>query len=127
MRASPPAPFLPGEAFHPNEPHQPSADLSVPPNSPTGLCSSQNSSLLPPSNKPTSNQHAPFTPLAPNLGAKHSGGQDKPTTCKNAKLSSSMMGCSHPCNGHNATGAAVASTNATHLTASTCRYDVDFC
>ncbi|XP_053507201.1 protein FAM193B isoform X1 [Ictalurus furcatus] len=113
-------PTPPGEAFHPNEQHQPSADLSVPPNSPTGLSSSQNSSLLPPSSKPTSNQHAPFTPLVPNLGAKHPGGQDKPSACKNAKLSSSMMGCNHPCNGHNTNGAA-ASTNVAHLTASTCR------
>ncbi|KAF5906440.1 protein FAM, partial [Clarias magur] len=114
-------PTPPGEAFHPNEQHQPSADLSVPPNSPTGLSSSQNSSLLPPSAKPPSNQHASFTPLASNLGTKHSGTQDKPSTCKNAKLSSSMMGCNHPCNGHNTNGAITASTNTAHLTASTCR------
>ncbi|KAK6299390.1 hypothetical protein J4Q44_G00309000 [Coregonus suidteri] len=39
-------PTPPGEAFHPSDHHQHS-DLSVPPNSPTGLSSSQHSSLLP--------------------------------------------------------------------------------
>ncbi|XP_062840758.1 protein FAM193B isoform X2 [Trichomycterus rosablanca] len=116
-------PTPPGEAFHPNEQHQPSADLSVPPNSPTGL-SSQNSSLPLPT-KPTSNQHAPFPSLAPSLGAKHSGGQDKPSACKNAKLNSSVMGCSHPCNGHNggggSNGATATSADSGHLTTSTCR------
>ncbi|XP_037400382.1 protein FAM193B isoform X2 [Pygocentrus nattereri] len=139
-------PTPPGEAFHPSEHHQ-SADLSVPPNSPTGL-SSQNSTLLP-ATKPTSSQHvhvntsahAPFSPLAPNLaaGAKHSGGPDSPatlhksSTCKNAhipptgaqhgKVGSSLLGCSHPCNGHNNNGSSgtVPSSNAAHLTSTACR------
>ncbi|XP_007245657.3 protein FAM193B isoform X1 [Astyanax mexicanus] len=143
-------PTPPGEAFHPNEHHQP-ADLSVPPNSPTGL-SSQNSSTLLPATKPTSSQHvhvnaaahAPFSPLAPNLasGTKHSGGPDSPATlhkssaCKNAhippagtqhgKVGASLMGCSHPCNGHNnnnnsSSGGTVASSNAAHLASTACR------
>ncbi|XP_072549375.1 protein FAM193B isoform X2 [Salminus brasiliensis] len=141
-------PTPPGEAFHPNEHHQP-ADLSVPPNSPTGL-SSQNSTLLP-ATKPTSSQHvhvnaaahAPFSPLAPNLpaGGKHSSGPDSPaalhksSACKNAhippasaqhgKVGASLMGCSHPCNGHNnnnnSSGGTVASSNAAHLTSTACR------
>ncbi|XP_051929494.1 protein FAM193B isoform X1 [Hippocampus zosterae] len=70
-------PTPPGEAFHTSDHHQ-HTDLSVPPNSPTGL-SSQHSSLLPP--KPNSGQHnhitsssatsvaghTPFSPLVPNL------------------------------------------------------------
>lgn len=141
-------PTPPGEAFHPNDHHQ-SADLSVPPNSPTGL-SSQHSSLLPP--KQNSSQHvhvgsansglpshAPFSPLVPNIHAptaKHSSGPDspvalhKPSACKNAhipavnsqhgKLSNSLIGCSHPCNGHS-NGSSVASPNAGHVTPGACR------
>ncbi|KAJ8015406.1 hypothetical protein DPEC_G00025790 [Dallia pectoralis] len=96
-------PTPPGEAFHPNEHHQHS-DLSVPPNSPTGLSSSQHSSLLPhkqssggqhshvsssssssSSSSPGLAAHPPFT-LVPNLhsptaGAKLGGpgGPDCPT------------------------------------------------
>lgn len=98
----------PGEAFHPSDHHQ-HTDLSVPPNSPTGL-SSQHSSLLPP--KPNSGQHghvtsssgagggvaahAPFSPLVPNLhgpSAKlNSPSPDSPTAvhksspCKNSHI-----------------------------------------
>ncbi|KTG31625.1 hypothetical protein cypCar_00008919, partial [Cyprinus carpio] len=140
-------PTPPGEAFHPNDHHQ-AADLSVPPNSPTGL-SSQHSSLLPP--KQNSSQHvhinstssglpshAPFSPLVPNVhapAAKHSSGADspvalhKPSACKNShisavnpqhsKLSNSLIGCSHPCNGHS-NGSSVASSNAGHLTSAAC-------
>ncbi|XP_066497893.1 protein FAM193B isoform X2 [Hoplias malabaricus] len=139
-------PTPPGEAFHPSEHHQ-SADLSVPPNSPTGL-SSQNSSLLP-ATKPTSSQHvhvnsashAPFSPLSTNLatGAKHSCGPDSPASlhksnsCKNAhipptgaqhgKVGASVMGCNHPCNGHNNNGSSanVAPSNAAHLNSTACR------
>ncbi len=140
--------YFTGEAFHPND-HQ-AADLSVPPNSPTGL-SSQHSSLLPP--KQNSSQHvhvnsassglpshAPFSPLVPNIhapAAKHSSGADspvalhKPSACKNShvpavntqhgKLSNSLIGCSHPCNGHS-NGSSVASSNAGHLTSGACRW-----
>ncbi|XP_052010765.1 protein FAM193B-like isoform X2 [Xyrauchen texanus] len=140
-------PTPPGEAFHPSDHHQ-AADLSVPPNSPTGL--SQYSSLLPP--KQNSSQHvhinsassglasnAPFSPLVPNIhapSAKHSSGPDspvalhKPSTCKNShipavntqhsKLGNSLIGCSHPCNGHS-NGSSIASSNAGHLTSGTCR------
>ncbi|XP_030621923.1 protein FAM193B [Chanos chanos] len=140
-------PTPPGEAFHPNDHHQHS-DLSVPPNSPTGL-SSQHSSLLPP--KQTSSQHVhgnspnsglathtPFSPLVPNLhvpGSKHQSGPDspaalhKPSACKNnhipavntqhSKLSASLMACNHPCNGHNS--GTVTSSNSGHLTSGACR------
>ncbi|KAM6976398.1 protein FAM193B [Aplochiton taeniatus] len=142
-------PTPPGEAFHPGDHHHYS-DLSVPPNSPTGL--SQHSSLLPPkqssaqhnhvtsSSSPGLPTHAPFAPLVPNLhshgtAAKLSSGPDSPTAlhkpspCKNShipavntqhsKLGPSLMGCSHPCNGHN--GGAVAPSNVGHLTAGACR------
>ncbi|XP_051513581.1 protein FAM193B-like isoform X2 [Myxocyprinus asiaticus] len=141
-------PTPPGEAFHPSDHHQ-AADLSVPPNSPTGL-SSQYSSLLPP--KQNSSQHvhinsassglasnAPFSPLVPNIhapAAKHSSGPDspvalhKPSACKNShipavntqhsKLGNSLIGCSHPCNGHS-NGSSVASSNAGQLTSGACR------
>lgn len=97
-----------GEAFHPSDHHQ-HTDLSVPPNSPTGL-SSQHSSLLPP--KPNSGQHshvtsssgtgvaghaphAPFSPLVPNLHGPtklSSPSPDSPTSvhkpspCKNSHI-----------------------------------------
>ncbi|XP_052005851.1 protein FAM193B-like [Xyrauchen texanus] len=141
-------PTPPGEAFHTSDHHQ-AADLSVPPNSPTGL-SSQHSSLLPP--KKNSSQHghinsassglashAPFSPLVPNIhapAAKHSSGADspvalhKPSSCKNShipavntqhsKLSNSLIGCSHPCNGHS-NGNSVASPIAGHLASGACR------
>ncbi|KAI2657042.1 Protein FAM193B [Labeo rohita] len=139
-------PTPPGEAFHPNDHHQ-AADLSVPPNSPTGL-SSQHSSLLPP--KQNSSQHvhvnsassglpshAPFSPLVPNIHApavKHSSGADspgaqhKPSACKNSHIPAgnqqhvklNPLGCSHPCNGHS-NGSSVASSNAGHLTSGACR------
>ncbi|XP_028315604.1 protein FAM193B isoform X2 [Gouania willdenowi] len=141
-------PTPPGEAFHPTEHHQ-HTDLSVPPNSPTGL-SSQHSSLLPP--KPNSGQHgqvsscgsvvaahAPFSPLVPSLhspSAKlNSLSPDSPTSvhklspCKNShipavstqhsKLGSSVMSCNHSCNGHNP--GTVAASNVNHLTAGACR------
>lgn len=143
-------PTPPGEAFHPSDHHQHS-DLSVPPNSPTGL-SSQHSSLLPPkqglgphghapsSPGPGLAAHAPFSPLVPpNLHGPpaklSSPGPDSPTAlhkpspCKNShipavntqhsKLGASLLGCSHPCNGHN--GAALPASNAGHLTAGACR------
>uniref|UniRef100_A0A8C3G5Q7 Family with sequence similarity 193 member B n=1 Tax=Cyclopterus lumpus TaxID=8103 RepID=A0A8C3G5Q7_CYCLU len=142
-------PTPPGEAFHPSDHHQ-HTDLSVPPNSPTGL-SSQHSSLLPP--KLNSGQHghvtsssgtgvaahAPFSPLVPNLHSPtaklNSSSPDSPTSvhkpspCKNShipavntqhsKLGTSIMGCNHPCNGHNA--GTVATSNVGHLTAGACR------
>ncbi|XP_076842544.1 protein FAM193B isoform X2 [Brachyhypopomus gauderio] len=152
-------PTPPGEAFHPGEHHQP-ADLSVPPNSPTGL-SSQSPALLPPA-KPAPGQHghasapphSPFSTLAPGLHSpsgpapspaptgKHSGATEspgsvhKPGACKNThssptpgpqhgKLGSSLMGCTHPCNGHNGSGgggvASSTTSTAAHLAASTCR------
>ncbi|KAM4621583.1 protein FAM193B [Polymixia lowei] len=142
-------PTPPGEAFHPSD-HPQHSDLSVPPNSPTGL-SSQHSSLVPPkqSSGPhghvTSSSstgvaaHAPFSSLVPNLHGPTaklaSSGPDSPTSlhkpspCKNShipavntqhsKLGTSLMGCNHPCNGHN--GGTVASTNVGHLTAGACR------
>lgn len=99
-----------GEAFHPSD-HQ-HTDLSVPPNSPTGL-SSQHSSLVPP--KPSCGQHShaaslssggtaaaaaaahtSFSPLVPNLhnpSAKlGSPSPDSPTSvhkpspCKNSHI-----------------------------------------
>ncbi|XP_077388087.1 protein FAM193B isoform X1 [Festucalex cinctus] len=99
-------PTPPGEAFHASDHHQ-HTDLSVPPNSPTGL-SSQHSSLLPP--KPTSGQHnhvtsssaagvaghTPFSPMVPNLHGsttkRASPSPDsptlvhKPSPCKNAHI-----------------------------------------
>lgn len=137
-----------GEAFHPSDHHQ-HTDLSVPPNSPTGL-SSQHSSLLPP--KPISGQHghvtssgtgvaahAPFSPLVPNLHGPTakltSPSPDSPTSvhkpspCKNAhipavntqhsKLGTSIIGCNHPCNGHS--GGTVATSNVGHVTAGACK------
>lgn len=142
-------PTPPGEAFHSNDHHQ-HTDLSVPPNSPTGL-SSQHSSLLP--SKPSSGQHgqvtstsgngfsahAPFSPLVPNLHGPpaklNSPSPDSPTSvhkpspCKNShipamntqhsKLGTSLIGCTHACNGHS--GGPVAAPNVGHLTAGACR------
>ncbi|XP_052342993.1 protein FAM193B-like isoform X1 [Oncorhynchus keta] len=81
-------PTPPGEAFHPSDHHQHS-DLSVPPNSPTGLSSSsQHSSLLPLKQSSGGQQHghvtssssstglaahAPFSPLVPNLHVPAAG------------------------------------------------------
>lgn len=110
------SPCSEGEAFHPADHHQQS-DLSVPPNSPTGL-SSQHSSLLPPKQTPgvgssgggqhihagsTSSglapSHAPFSPLTP--GSLHAppskhppAGSEGPNTlhkagtCKNSHIPS---------------------------------------
>ncbi|XP_056625447.1 protein FAM193B [Triplophysa dalaica] len=141
-------PTPPGEAFHPGDHHQ-AADLSVPPNSPTGL-SSQHSSLLPPkqnssqhvhvnTSSPGLASHAPLSPLVPNIQSptvKHSNGADspvalhKPSACKNShipavntqhgKLGNSLVSCSHPCNGHS-NGNSVASSNAGHVTSGACR------
>lgn len=140
-------PTPPGEAFHSSDHHQ-HTDLSVPPNSPTGL-SSQHSSLL--ASKPSSGQHghvtstsgtashAPFSPLIPNLHGPpaklNSPSPDspssvhKPSSCKNShipavntqhsKLGSTMIGCTHACNGHS--GGTVAASNVGHLTAGACR------
>lgn len=140
-------PTPPGEAFHSGDHHQ-HTDLSVPPNSPTGL-SSQHSSLL--ASKPSSGQHghvtstsgtaahAPFSPLVPNLHgppAKLSSlspdspsSVHKPSPCKNShipsvntqhsKLGTTMIGCTHACNGHS--GGTVAASNVGHLTAGACR------
>ncbi|CAL8355807.1 unnamed protein product [Merluccius merluccius] len=145
-------PTPPGEAFHPGDHHQHS-DLSVPPNSPTGL-SSQHSSLVPPkqssgqhghvssTSNPGTAAHAPFSTLVPNLhspvaklASSSCSGPDSPTSvhkpspCKNShipgvntqhsKLGSSLMGCNHPCNGHN--GGTVAPPNVGHLAAGACR------
>nr|XP_057919640.1 protein FAM193B [Doryrhamphus excisus] len=99
-------PTPPGEAFHASDHHQ-HTDLSVPPNSPTGL-SSQHSSLLPPKsssgqhNHVTSSSasgvaaHSPFSPLVPNLhgptAKMTSSSSDSPTSvhkpgpCKNSHI-----------------------------------------
>ncbi|XP_030001011.1 protein FAM193B [Sphaeramia orbicularis] len=142
-------PTPPGEAFHPNDHHQ-HTDLSVPPNSPTGL-SSQHSSLLP--QKPSSGQHvhvtsssgtgvaahAPFSPLVPNLHGPtaklNSPSPDSPTSvhkpspCKNSHIPAvnsqhSKLGTSMiGCNHacNGHSGGTVASSNVGHLTAGACR------
>ncbi|KAM9310786.1 protein FAM193B [Pholidichthys leucotaenia] len=142
-------PTPPGEAFHPTDHHQ-HTDLSVPPNSPTGL-SSQHPSLLPP--KPNSMQHghvtstcsssiaahAPFSPLVPNphgpAGKLSSPSPDSPTSvhkpspCKNSHIpavNTQHNKLSSPavgCN-HSCNGhsaATVATSNVGHLTAGACR------
>ncbi|TRY54649.1 hypothetical protein DNTS_031192 [Danionella cerebrum] len=124
-------PTPPGEAFPLND-HHPSPDLSVPPNSPTGL-HSQHSSLLPP--KPPSANVNPVNSI-PGLPApnKSSSGSEspvplhKPSGCKNSHIpntstqhgklgnnsimgcNTSIMGCSHSCNGHS-NGSAVMANN----------------
>lgn len=142
-------PTPPGEAFHSSDHHQ-HTDLSVPPNSPTGL-SSQHSSLL--ATKPSSGQHghitstsgtgvaahAPFSPLVPNLhgpSAKlNSPSPDSPTAvhkpspCKNSHIPA--MNTQHGKLGSTMLGCAhacnghsggtVAASNVGHLTAGTCR------
>ncbi|MEQ2247323.1 hypothetical protein ILYODFUR_008241 [Ilyodon furcidens] len=142
-------PTPPGEAFHPSDHHQ-HADLSVPPNSPTGL-SSQHSSLLPP--KPHSGQHnhvssscgtgvaahASFSPLVPNLHsptAKLSSPSPdsptsvhKPSSCKNSHIPAvntqhSKLGTSLMGCNHSCNGhnpGTVATSNVGHLTAGACR------
>ncbi|XP_056140064.1 protein FAM193B [Lampris incognitus] len=142
-------PTPPGEAFHPSDHHQHS-DLSVPPNSPTGL-SSQHSTPLPPkqssgqhghvtsSSSPGVASHAPFSPLVPNLhsptGKLSSSGSDSPTSlhkpspCKNSHISAvntqhSKLGNSlMGCNHpcNGHTGGTVASSTVGHLTAGACR------
>lgn len=136
-----------GEAFHPSDHHQ-HTDLSVPPNSPTGL-PSQHSTILPP--KPNCGQHghlnsntnvaahASFSPLVPNLHSPSSKlgspspdsptSVHKPSPCNNShipavntqqsKLGTTVMGCTHPCNGHS-TGTPP-TPNINHLTAGACR------
>ncbi|KAM9740456.1 protein FAM193B isoform 1-T1 [Menidia menidia] len=142
-------PTPPGEAFHPGDHHQ-HTDLSVPPNSPTGL-SSQHSSLLPP--KPNSGQHGhvssscgpgvaahtPFSPLVPNLqspSAKLSSPSPdsptsvhKPSPCKNSHIPAvntqhSKLGSSLMGCNHSCNGhtpGTVATSNIGHLTAGACR------
>ncbi|XP_017282198.1 protein FAM193B [Kryptolebias marmoratus] len=142
-------PTPPGEAFHPNDHHQ-HTDLSVPPNSPTGL-SSQHSSLLPP--KPSSGQHghvssscsagvsahASFPPLVPNLHSPtaklSSPSPDSPTSvhkpspCKNSHIppvntQHSKLGTSLMGCNHSCNGhsqGTVATSNVGHLTAGACR------
>ncbi|KAG5263947.1 hypothetical protein AALO_G00270420 [Alosa alosa] len=150
-------PTPPGEAFHPADLHQHS-DLSVPPNSPTGL-SSQHSSLLQP--KQTSGSggggqhvhagsassglapsHAPFSPLTPGslhappskhppAGSEGPNALHKAGTCKNShiptvnsqhgKLATPIMGCNHPCNGHNGIVAALNAGQVVTAGAATCR------
>lgn len=142
-------PTPPGEAFHPSDHHQ-HTDLSVPPNSPTGL-SSQHSSLLPP--KPNSGQHghvtsscgtgvaahAPFSPLVPNLHGPtaklNSPSPDSPTSvhkpspCKNSHIPAvnaqhSKLGTSIMGCNHSCNGhspGTVANSNVGHLTAGACR------
>ncbi|XP_068596636.1 protein FAM193B [Brachionichthys hirsutus] len=142
-------PTPPGEAFHATDHHQ-HTDLSVPPNSPTGL-SSQHSSLLPP--KPSSGQHShvtsssgtgvaahsPFTPPVPNLHGPTaklgSPGPDSPTSahkpspCKNSHVPAvntqhSKMGTSVLGCNHPCNGHSagpVGTSNLSHLTAGACR------
>ncbi|CAN9514843.1 unnamed protein product [Ophioblennius macclurei] len=142
-------PTPPGEAFHPTD-HHPQTDLSVPPNSPTGL-SSQHSSLLPP--KPNSGQHghvtsscgsgvaahAPFSPLVPSLHGPatklNSPSPDSPTSvhkpspCKNSHIPAvntqhSKLGTSVIGCNHACNGhnpGTVATSNVGHLTAGSCR------
>ncbi|CAI5651730.1 protein FAM193B isoform X2 [Oreochromis niloticus] len=142
-------PTPPGEAFHPSDHHQ-HTDLSVPPNSPTGL-SSQHSSLLPA--KPNSGQHghvtsscgtgvaahAPFSPLVPNLhgpAAKiNSPSPDSPTSvhkpspCKNSHIPAvnaqhSKLGTSVVGCNHSCNGhnpGTVATSNVGHVTPGACR------
>ncbi|XP_028445301.1 protein FAM193B isoform X1 [Perca flavescens] len=143
-------PTPPGEAFHPSDHHQ-HTDLSVPPNSPTGL-SSQHSSLLPP--KPNSGQHghvtsssgtgvaahSPFPPLVPNLHGPtaklSSPGPDSPTSvhkpspCKNSHIPAvntqhSKLGTSiMGCNhpcNGHSAGTVATSNVGGHLTAGVCR------
>ncbi|XP_004541085.3 protein FAM193B isoform X2 [Maylandia zebra] len=142
-------PTPPGEAFHPSDHHQ-HTDLSVPPNSPTGL-SSQHSSLLPA--KPNSGQHghvtsscgtgvaahAPFSPLVPNLhgpAAKiNSLSPDSPTSvhkpspCKNSHIPAvnaqhSKLGTSVVGCNHSCNGhnpGTVATSNVGHVTPGACR------
>ncbi|KAK9517870.1 hypothetical protein VZT92_023209 [Zoarces viviparus] len=142
-------PTPPGEAFHPSDHHQ-HTDLSVPPNSPTGL-SSQHSSLLPP--KLNSGQHghvtsssgtgvaahAPFSPLVPNLHSPtaklNSSSPDSPTSvhkpspCKNSHIPAvntqhSKLGTSIMGCNHPCNGhsaGTVATSNVGHLTAGACR------
>ncbi|XP_061581018.1 protein FAM193B isoform X2 [Cololabis saira] len=142
-------PTPPGEAFHPNDHHQ-HVDLSVPPNSPTGL-SSHHSSLLPP--KPNSGQHghvtsscatgvaahAPFSPLVPNLHSPtaklNSSSPESPTSvhkpspCKNSHIPAvntqhSKLGTSLMGCNHSCNGhnpGTVAPSNVGHLTAGACR------
>ncbi|XP_015232749.1 PREDICTED: protein FAM193B isoform X2 [Cyprinodon variegatus] len=142
-------PTPPGEAFHPNDHHQ-HADLSVPPNSPTGL-SSQHSSLLPP--KPSSGQHghvtsscgsgaaahSSFTPLVPNLHsptAKLSSPSPdsptsvhKPSSCKNSHIPAvntqhSKLGTSLMGCNHSCNGhnpGTAAPSNVGHLPGGACR------
>ncbi|KAM6923634.1 protein FAM193B isoform 2-T2 [Xenentodon cancila] len=142
-------PTPPGEAFHPNDHHQ-HVDLSVPPNSPTGL-SSHHSSLLPP--KPNSGQHghitsscgtgvvphAPFSPLVPNLHSPtaklNSSSPDSPTSvhkpspCKNSHIPAvntqhSKLGTSLMGCNHSCNGhnpGTVPPSNVGHLTAGACR------
>ncbi|XP_034037294.1 protein FAM193B isoform X2 [Thalassophryne amazonica] len=138
-----------GEAFHPSD-HHPHTDLSVPPNSPTGL-SSQHSSLLPP--KPSSGQHGHvtsssgtgvaahglFSPLVPNLHnstAKiNSPSPDSPTSvhkpspCKNSHIPAvntqhNKLGTSAMSCNHPCnghSGGTGAISSAGHLTSGACR------
>ncbi|XP_072293992.1 protein FAM193B isoform X3 [Eucyclogobius newberryi] len=142
-------PTPPGEAFHSSDHHQ-HTDLSVPPNSPTGL-SSQHSSLL--ASKPMSGQHghvtstsgtgvgthAPFSPLVPNLHGPpaklNSPCPDSPTSvhkpspCKNSHIPA--MNTQHGKHGsamlgcthacNGHSGGTVAASNVGHLTAAACR------
>ncbi|XP_063347348.1 protein FAM193B [Pelmatolapia mariae] len=142
-------PTPPGEAFHPSDHHQ-HTDLSVPPNSPTGL-SSQHSSLLPA--KLNSGQHghvtsscgtgvaahAPFSPLVPNLhgpAAKiNSLSPDSPTSvhkpspCKNSHIPAvnaqhSKLGTSVVGCNHSCNGhnpGTIATSNVGHVTPGACR------
>ncbi|XP_029962149.1 protein FAM193B isoform X1 [Salarias fasciatus] len=143
-------PTPPGEAFHPTD-HHPQTDLSVPPNSPTGL-SSQHSSLVPP--KLNSGQHghvtssscgsgvaahAPFSPLVPGLHGPttklNSPSPDSPTSvhkpspCKNSHIPAvntqhSKLGTSVVGCNHACNGhnpGTVAASNVGHLTAGACR------
>lgn len=141
-----------GEAFHPSDHHQ-HADLSVPPNSPTGL-SSQHSSLLPP--KPNSGQHGhvasscgtgvaaqtSFSPLVPNLhnttAKLNSPSPDsptsvhKPSSCKNSHIPAvntqhGKLGTSLMGCNHSCNGhnpGTVAASNVGHLTAGACRLEL---
>uniref|UniRef100_A0A8D0GJ28 Family with sequence similarity 193 member B n=1 Tax=Sphenodon punctatus TaxID=8508 RepID=A0A8D0GJ28_SPHPU len=117
---------VPGEAFHSSENHR-HADLTVPPNSPTGL-SSQPPALLPTKQMPahpgpfsppphvhlsTSPQAAQFPTPAPNphVTAPKPATESPPAgSCKSPhlpptnvpllKMPPPLSSCTHPCNGH---------------------------
>lgn len=108
-------PTPPGEAFHPSDHHHQHTDLSVPPNSPTGLTSHHSSLLSPKQTSAGSGggggqhihaissstapppSHSPFSPLAPGsllappakyppAGLEAPSAPHKPSGCKNPHI-----------------------------------------